>query len=51
MSFKMKTLGLVLVLSSAALPASTQEIDATADALTVCWFAATDSLGSDWAVK
>jgi len=46
MSFKMKTLGLVLVLSSAALP-----IDATADALTVCWFAATDSLGSDWAVK
>lgn len=34
MSFKIKTLGLVLVLSSTAFPASTQEIDATAEALT-----------------
>jgi ketosteroid isomerase-like protein len=34
MSFNMRTLSLVLVLSSAAFPASTGEIDATADALT-----------------
>jgi ketosteroid isomerase-like protein len=34
MSFKTRTLSLVLVLSSAAFPASTEEIDATADALT-----------------
>jgi hypothetical protein len=34
MSLIIRTLGLFLVLSSAAFPASTQEIDATADALT-----------------
>jgi ketosteroid isomerase-like protein len=34
MSFKMRTLSLVLVLSAAAVPVSTEEIDATADALT-----------------